>query len=45
VLWLELLIESGVVGQDKASELLSEAKELAAIFTASQQTSRRGSKL
>ncbi len=41
VLWLELLIESGVVGQDKASELLTEAKELAAIFTASQRTSMR----
>jgi len=45
VLWLELLIESGVVGRDKAHELLIEAKELAAIFTASQQTSKRGSRL
>ncbi|SRR6266478_3310680 len=45
VLWLELLIESGVVGQEKAWELLTEAKELAAIFTASQQTSKKGSRL
>jgi four helix bundle protein len=45
VLWLELLIESGVVAEEKAAELLIEAKELAAIFTASQQTSKRGSKL
>jgi four helix bundle protein len=44
VLWLELLIESGVVGEEKAGELLKEAKELAAIFTASQQTSKRGSR-
>jgi four helix bundle protein len=45
VLWLELLIESGVVAQGKAHELLTEAKELAAIFTASQQTSKKGSRL
>jgi four helix bundle protein len=45
VLWLELLIESGVVAEAKASDLLTEAKELAAIFTASQQTSKKGSKL
>ena len=45
VLWLELLIESGVVGEEKAGGLLSEAKELAAIFTASQRTSKKGSKL
>ena len=45
VLWLELLIESDVVAEGKASDLLTEAKELAAIFTASQQTSKKGSKL
>src|SRR5438067_12717170 len=45
VLWLELLIESGVVAPEKAHELLAETKELAAIFTASQQTSKRGPKL
>jgi len=45
VLWLELLIDSGVIGHEKACELLIEAKELAAIFTASQQTSKRGSRL
>jgi len=39
VLCLELLIDSEVVGQDKASELLNEARELTAIFTASHQTS------
>jgi four helix bundle protein len=45
VLWLELLIESGVVPEEKAGELLVEARQLAAIFTSSQQTSKRGSKL
>ena len=41
VLWLELLIESGIVKADKAEQLLAEAKELAAIFTASRQTARK----
>jgi len=45
VLWLELLTESGVVSEEKARDLLAEAKELAAIFTASQRTSKRGSRL
>ncbi|HEV2699397.1 MAG TPA: four helix bundle protein [Terriglobales bacterium] len=45
VLWLELLIESGVITEEKAGELLIEAKELTAIFTASQRTSKKGSRL
>jgi four helix bundle protein len=40
VLWLELLIESGIVPAEKADSLLSEARELTAIFTASQRTAR-----
>ncbi len=40
VLWLELLAESGTVRQEKTNELLAEARELTAIFTASQQTAR-----
>ena len=40
VLWLELLAESGIVSQEKTKELLVEARELTAIFTASQKTSR-----
>jgi|SRR5579862_3116989 four helix bundle protein len=40
VLWLELLAESGIVRQEKTNELLAEARELTAIFTASQQTAR-----
>ena len=45
VLWLELLIESGIIAPEKANDLLSEAKELAAMFTASQRTSRKAAKL
>jgi four helix bundle protein len=41
VLWLELLTESGIISQEKTKELLKEAKELAAIFTASQKTAKR----
>jgi four helix bundle protein len=41
VLWLELLTESGMIKPELTTELLKEAKELAAILTASQQTARR----
>jgi len=41
VLWLELLIESGIIKTEMTEELLREAKELAAILTASQRTARR----
>ena len=41
VLWLELLIESGIIKTEMTEELLREAKELAAILTASQQTAKR----
>jgi four helix bundle protein len=40
VLWLELLIESGVVKAELAEPLLAEARELAAVFTASRQTAK-----
>ena len=40
VLWLELLLESGVVSLERAQLLLKEARELTAIFTASQRTAR-----
>jgi four helix bundle protein len=40
VLWLELLIESGIVSEEKARDLLLETRELTAIFTASQRTAR-----
>jgi four helix bundle protein len=41
VLWLELLIESGIVKSQLTEGLLKEARELAAILTASQQTAKR----
>src|ERR1700733_8482064 len=41
VLWLELLIESGIVKSEMTVGLLKEAKELAAILTASQGTAKR----
>jgi four helix bundle protein len=41
VLWLELLTESGIVSPEKTEILLTEARELAAIFTASQQTAKK----
>jgi four helix bundle protein len=42
VLWLELLVESGIIPSQKVEDLLTEARELSAIFTASQQTARSG---
>jgi four helix bundle protein len=41
VLWLELLIESGIVKSEMTEKLLNEARELTAILTASQQTAKR----
>jgi four helix bundle protein len=41
VLWMELLTESGIIKPEKTEALLKEAKELAAILTASQQTARK----
>src|ERR1700683_3340481 len=40
ILWLELMGESGIVSREKTKGLLVEARELTAIFTASQQTAR-----
>lgn len=41
VFWLELLIDTGIVAEEKLRDLLKEASELVAIFAASQQTARR----
>jgi|ERR1022692_1105958 four helix bundle protein len=41
VLWLELLTESGVLAPEKVAALLAEARELSAIFTASQRTAKK----
>ena len=40
VFWLELLTESGVVPAAKMEPLLRESRELTAMFTAAQRTSR-----
>ena len=40
VLWLELLAESDVIPAGRTEALLAEARELTAIFTASQRTAR-----
>ncbi len=40
LLWLELLVESGIVSAAKMNDLMTEAKELSAIFTASRKTLR-----
>jgi four helix bundle protein len=40
LLWLELLIESGAMKAEKLASLQEEAKQLTAIFTASDETSR-----
>src|SRR5437588_9154006 len=41
VLWIELLTESGIIKSEMTVGLLKEARELAAILTASQQTARK----
>lgn len=40
VFWLEMLVESGIVSPTKLQNLLAEATQLVAIFTASRKTAR-----
>ena len=40
LLWLELISEAGLIKQESLQELLKEADELTAIFTASGKTAR-----
>src|SRR5438270_3812118 len=40
VYWLELISDNGILPKPKMTDLLKEATELAAIFTASHQTSK-----
>jgi four helix bundle protein len=40
VFWLELLAETGIVKESRLKNLLTEAKELTAIFAASQRTAK-----
>ena|SRR3972149_9116589 len=41
IYWLEMLIEAGLIKQELASNLIEEANQLVAIFTASQKTASR----
>lgn len=41
VLWLELLVDTGIAQESKMKNLLGEANELLAIFAASQNTAKR----
>jgi four helix bundle protein len=40
ILWLEMLCDSGVMREKQLKPLLGEARELTALFTAAQHTSR-----
>ena len=40
VFWLEMLMDCGIVPERKLKDLLDEARELSALFTASQRTAR-----
>jgi four helix bundle protein len=40
VFWMEMLVDCEIVSQTKLKELLKEAHELSALFTASQRTAR-----
>ncbi len=40
VFWLEMLVDCGIVKGERLNNLLEEARELSAIFTASQHTAR-----
>ena len=41
VFWLEMLSDCGIVTSHHSDDILKEARELSAIFTASQHTARR----
>jgi len=40
VFWLEMLVDSGIVKKEKLNSLITEARELTAIFSASQHTAK-----
>ncbi|MFL6313018.1 MAG: four helix bundle protein [Terriglobales bacterium] len=40
VFWLEMLLESGLIRPEKLQNLLAEATQLVAIFTASRKTAK-----
>jgi hypothetical protein len=42
--WIELLVESGLIGQQKVAKLQSEGNELCAIMMSSRKTARQNSR-
>jgi four helix bundle protein len=40
VFWLEMLVDCALAPEEKVKDLLNEARELSALFTASQRTAR-----
>jgi four helix bundle protein len=41
VLWIEMLIDLDILKKERSSQLLNEARQLTAIFTASRQTAKQ----
>ena len=41
VLWIELLVEAGLIEAERVSDLLDEANQLVALFSASYRTARK----
>jgi four helix bundle protein len=41
VLWIEMLIDLGIIKKERTAQLLDEARQLTAIFTASRQTAKQ----
>jgi hypothetical protein len=41
VLWIEMLVDAGIVKKVRLDQLLNEARQLTAIFTASRQTAKQ----
>jgi four helix bundle protein len=40
VLWIEMLVDAGILKKERLDQLLDEARQLTAIFTASRQTAK-----
>ena len=41
VLWIEMLIDAGIMKKSRLDSLLNESRQLTAIFTASRQTAKQ----
>jgi four helix bundle protein len=41
VLWIEMLIDLGIIKKERTAQLLDEARQITAIFTASRQTAKQ----